>query len=104
MTDVLDLDATPPPRVPPHRRGTITLRVRPSLLAWIRNQAATEGVTINAWIGHTVERAREELPSDVREWLAAQAAQCGCPRDLDQALILTVRHLAKRWPHGGRLK
>lgn len=103
---IVDLDADPPPRSPQMiRRGHVSVRMPPSLLAWIVEQARVERATVNGWIVAALARARDEsLPVDVRDWLAAQAAQCGCPGDLDKALTLTVRHLAERWPHGGRLR
>lgn len=103
---VLDLDATQPPlSLAAIRRSVVSVRMPPALRVWITEQARVEQCTVNGWIVACLNRARgEALPLDVRDWLAAQAAQCGCPGDLDQALIEVVRHLSMRWPHGGRLR
>lgn len=105
-TDLIDLDADHPPLPPVKlRRGVVSVRMPPALQAWITEQARVEHITFNAWIVTCLARARDEsMPVDVRDWLAAQAAQCGCPGDIDQALTLVVRHLSMRWPHGGRLR
>lgn len=103
---VLDLDADPPPPLPAHQRtGVVSVRMTAQLRRFLFDQAEREGCSVNAWIVHELEKARDAaLPIDVVDWLTMQAAQCGCPGDIDQALIQTVRHLAKRWPQGGRLR
>jgi len=104
-TVTLDLDGTAPP--PPVRRSSIMLGFRcpPSTAAWVRDQAELAKIRPAAWLQRLVQREqrREQLPVDVRDWLARQAAQCGCPGDIEQAIVEVVRHLAVRWPDGARL-
>ena len=87
-------------------RPMMGFRVSPSTAAWVAEQASNEHTTVAGWLQRLVEREQrgERWPVDVRDWLARQAAQCGCPGDIDQAIIEVVRHLAARWPNGGRLR
>lgn len=104
--DVLDLDASAPPDRPLYIGSTmIGTRIEKPLAAWVRSQAEIAHTTVGGWLRDLIERERssEGLPLDVREWLLKQAAQCGCPGDSEQALIEVVRHLARKWPNGGRL-
>lgn len=103
---VLDLDADPPPRQPSHQKtGVVSVRMTMQLRRFLFEQAEHQGISVNAWIVRELERAHDSaLPADVTEWLTMQAAQCGCPGDVDHALVQVVRHLAKRWPQGGRLR
>ena len=100
----LDLDAVLPPRAPRNPTVMLSFRTRASIAVWVREQARLERTNVARYLQGIVERAyRGGYPADVRDWLAAQAAQCGRPGDLDGALCEVVRHLAVRWPQGGRL-
>lgn len=115
MTDVrspytvLDLDADRPTSMPRRHRTTMTVSARlPAPVGLAAHEAAArEGGNVNAWLGRIIRReldGLERLPVDCRLWLVKQAQQCGCPGDPDQALVLVLRHLADRWPHGARLR
>lgn len=103
---ILDLDGVEPPRIRERSLAPVVLGVKmpAHLAAWVRERVFTEQTTINAFLLGLVERERDGLPPDCRAWLTAQAAQCGCPGDPDQALVLVLRHLADRWPRGARLR
>lgn len=105
--DVLDLDAVDPPPTPASVKWpTISVRISSHLAAFVREQAAIDGCSVNSWMVRRVQAARdgELLPADVRRWLTIQAAQCGHPGDPDAALVAVLRHLMDRWPHGARLQ
>lgn len=107
MTGVLDLDAVAPPPAPPvpaPRYRTLMFKGPADLVEWARSQAELERVAVNTWLRRLVERERDgALPEDCRAWLVRQAAQCGIPGDPAGALVEVLRHLAVRWPDGGRL-
>lgn len=109
MADVLDLDADEPPTWR-RSRSSVTISVRiPTLLAsYVRGRVEPDGQTINGYLLGLIEADRDRegggWPGDVNEWLLRQAAQCGCPGDSRTAVIEVVRHLADRWPDGGRLR
>lgn len=107
MSDILDLDGTEPPWLPSGsvRTRTVSTRLPPHVAAWLDEQARLRRTTTAGYLAQLVRRDRDHgLPSDCREWLTRQAAQCGCPGDVDQALIIVLRHLADRWPNGARLQ
>lgn len=101
----LDLDAYPPPPVPGEHTKMLGVRVPRDMAVWVEDQVARQGTTVNAWLKALLYDTRrgEWLPADVVDWLAQQAMQCNCPGDIQQTIILVVRHLAERWPHGARL-
>jgi hypothetical protein len=105
---VLDLDAVAPPPPPPShapRHRTLMAKMPADLVEWARHQAALEHVAVNTWLKRVVQRERDgALPEDCVEWLVKQAAQCGTPGDPHGALVEVIRHLAGRWPNGGRLR
>lgn len=103
---VLDLDATHPPSAWGHQRRVVMSTKLPTHLAlFVEHRALQEGVTPSRWIRRLIEHEqRDDLPRDVTEWLLVQAAQCGAPGDPQAGLIAVVRHLAQRWPDGGRLR
>lgn len=103
---LVDLDATLPPPIPANVKWpVVSVRMPSPLYAYVREAAHLERCSINAWIVRALTKSRDgALPGDVRDWLATQAGQCGCPGDPDRALIEVVRHLAVRWPDGGRLR
>lgn len=104
---VLDLDAEAPTRITKTMKGgpIVSVRMPPSLAAYVREQAYIEHTNMNAYIVRLIRRDRDgdRLPADVRDWLTMQAAQCGCPGDIERALLVVLRHLADRWPTGARL-
>lgn len=106
MSDVLDLDATVPPRQPKSMRWpVIGVKMDAALAAFVREQAHVERTTGSSYIRRLIRQARDgQLPADCRDWLTRQAAQCGCPGDPDAALVAVIRHLADRWPDGARLR
>lgn len=104
--DLLDLDATPAPHPPRSLRTPVVgIRMDAALAAYVREEAARDRCSVNRWLNRLIRqhRDRRALPDDCRAWLTVQAGQCGCPGDPDQALVLVLRHLADRWPHGARL-
>lgn len=107
MADVLDLDAdrAPDPPGAMSHWTVIAVRVPRPLRSWVMRQAELDGMTPSSWMRHQLQAMRNEqhLPGDVREWLAIQAVQAGCPGDPTEALVRLVRHLADRYPNGARL-
>lgn len=105
---VLDLDAVAPPAPPSHSTTTtITVRLARPLALWVEQQAERAQITHTAWLRELIERTRRrsaDMPADVRDWLLVQAGQCGTPGDVDATVVALVRHLAARWPNGGRLR
>lgn len=106
--EVIDLLASPPPGMPRYMRSTTILnaKVPTPLGVRAREHCRRLDTSINAWLRTLIERELDHttpLPPDVNDWLEKQAAQCGVPGQPQQALILVVRHLAARWPDGGRL-
>lgn len=107
MSDCLDLDAVLPPGPPGPQTRQLFVGARVSLpvAAWIREQSRLHRVPQAQFIRRCIEHEYRGggYPADVRDWLAAQAAQCGRPGDIDGALYEVIRHLAAKWPNGGRL-
>jgi hypothetical protein len=86
---------------------TVAARLPAPLARACHEAAKREGSNVNTWLGRIIRReldSEERLPVDCRLWLVKQARQSGCPGDPDQALVLVLRHLADRWPHGARLR
>ena len=108
MSDVLDLKASLPPDPPAHAAtlSVLPLRVGPGLRVWLHEQADLHHSSVSEVVRGILTRAQQgehRYPADVVDWLTRQAAQSGCPGDVEQAVVLVVRHLARRWPNGGRL-
>lgn len=103
---VLDLDARPAPEWPggTPRFTVLNTRVPRSVDRYVRTRCEAERTTPSMFIRRLIEAEMAGgLPADCREWLAVQAAQCGLRGDVDATLVTVLRHLAKRWPNGGRL-
>lgn len=106
--DMLDLDASPPPGLPRYMKATTLLncRVPTPTAARFTEQARRRSLNVNQLLKVLVERELDgtgPYPPDVQRWLDKQAAQCGIPGQAHEALIRVIRHLAARWPDGGRL-
>lgn len=103
---VLNVAADEPPEPPASFRWPVrSVRLPSHLAAYMREQAAIEGCSQNAWVVRLVQAHRDSgLPADVRNWLMIQAAQCGHPGEPDVALVAVLRHLADLWPNGARLR
>lgn len=103
--EVLDLDASHPPKRPRSTNEPVLhLRVPAHLAQHVRRRMEQHGVNMNRYLIGLVERDINGWPDDVREWLVRQAGQCGVPGDPEAALVAVVRHLAARWPNGARLR
>lgn len=107
MSDgLLDVDADAPPCLPLHlRMPVLGVRCTPQLAAYVREQAYQDGQSVNRWLTNLIEAHQDDaLPADCRAWLRVQAGQCDCPGEPQVALVRVLRHLARRWPHGARLR
>lgn len=104
---VLALSGIPRPRRDFRKRGKVlAVRAPTNLVAWVEQQAEREHTTVNRYLNRVLEERRNAgpvLPADVMEWLTAQAAANGKPGDWLHALTVTVRDLARTYPHGCRL-
>ena len=67
----------------------------------MRRLADERGVSVSDLLRDLIAR-EVGMPPDVTGWLRAQARQCDVDTETE-ALVLVVRHLARRWPNGCRL-
>lgn len=99
------LDGEQPPPAPRHRTQVLGVRVSPHQLRYVRERSTLAGCSAGGYMLALLERDMEdELPPDVRSWLEMQAAQCDAPGNTSVAITQLVRHLARRWPAGCRLR